>query len=91
MRGVTYADLYRRGSETLLAAWEEYARAATGASVQCAPGVATAVFPSEPEHAFYNNALFERDLEAAERAKVAPVNGALHRLVSPSARAHRVR
>jgi GNAT superfamily N-acetyltransferase len=26
------------------------------------------VFPSEPEHAFYNNALFERDLEAAERA-----------------------
>jgi ribosomal protein S18 acetylase RimI-like enzyme len=68
MRGVTYADLYRRGSETLLASWEEYARAATGASVQRAPGVATAVFPSEPEHAFYNNALFERDLEAAERA-----------------------
>jgi GNAT superfamily N-acetyltransferase len=68
MSAVTDADLYRRGTETLIASWEAYARAATGASVQRVTGVASAVFPSEPEHAFYNNALLERDLETAERA-----------------------
>jgi GNAT superfamily N-acetyltransferase len=68
MTVVTNADLYLRGTETLLAAWEKYARAAAGASVQRSPGVATAVFPSEPERAFYNNALLERNLESAERA-----------------------
>jgi ribosomal protein S18 acetylase RimI-like enzyme len=64
----TDADLYRRGAETLLASWEEYARGATGAAVQRSPGVATACFPKEPERAVYNNALLERDLAAAERA-----------------------
>ena len=49
---LTDADLYLRGAETLLASWEEYARGATGAAVQRSPGVAAAVFPSEPEHAF---------------------------------------
>ena len=68
MTVLTNADLYLRGTETLLAAWETYASAATGASVQRSPGVAAAVFPSEPEHAFYNNALLERDLETAKRA-----------------------
>jgi len=62
------ADLYLRGAETLLASWEEYARGATGAAVHRYPGVATAVFPNEPERAFYNNALLERDLAAGERA-----------------------
>jgi ribosomal protein S18 acetylase RimI-like enzyme len=62
------ADLYRRGAETLLASWEEYARGAIGASVRRSPGVAAAVFPLEPERAFYNNALLERELTEAERA-----------------------
>jgi GNAT superfamily N-acetyltransferase len=62
------ADLYRRGAETLLASWEEYARAATGAAVHRFPGVATAVFPNQPERAVYNNALLQRDLVPAERA-----------------------
>ena len=62
------ADLYRRGAETLLASWEEYARGATGAAVQRFLGVAIAVFPNGPERAVYNNALLDRDLAAAERA-----------------------
>jgi hypothetical protein len=65
---LTDADLYLRGTETLLASWEEYARGATGAAVQRFPGVATAVSPNEPERAVYNNAPLERDLAAAERA-----------------------
>jgi len=68
MTVLTDADLYLRRAETLLASREEYARGATGASVQRSPGVAAAVFPSEPEHAFYNNALLERDLATADRA-----------------------
>jgi ribosomal protein S18 acetylase RimI-like enzyme len=68
MTVLTDADLYLRGTETLLASWEEYARGATGAAVQRSPRVAAAVFPNEPERAVYNNALLERDLAAAERA-----------------------
>jgi GNAT superfamily N-acetyltransferase len=70
MSVLTDADLclYLRGAETLLGSWEEYARGATGAAVQRFPGVATAVFPNEPERAVHNNALLERDLTAAERA-----------------------
>ena len=68
MTVLTDADLYRRGAETLLASWEEYARGATGAAVQRSPGVAIAVFPNAPERAVYNNALLERDLAAAVRA-----------------------
>jgi hypothetical protein len=41
---------------------------ASGAAVHRSPGVATAVFPNEPERAVYNNTLLERDLAAAERA-----------------------
>jgi ribosomal protein S18 acetylase RimI-like enzyme len=62
------ADLYRRGTETVLASWEKYARAATGAEVRRFPGVATAIFPTAPERDVYNNALLERDLAATERA-----------------------
>jgi len=61
-------DLYRRGVETLLASWEEYARGATGAAVRRPPGVAAAVFPDEPERAVYNNAFLEPDLPAGGRA-----------------------
>ena len=62
------ADLYRRGAETLVASWEAYARGSHGAAVIRSPGVATAVFPNEPERGVYNNALLERDLGASERA-----------------------
>ena len=62
------ADLYRPGAATLVASWAEYARAATDAELVQAPGVAVAVFPCEPERSVYNNALFERDLNALERA-----------------------
>jgi GNAT superfamily N-acetyltransferase len=68
MTVLTDADLYLRGAETLLASWEEYARGATGATVQRSPGVAAAVFPNQPERAVYNNALLDRDLPAAARA-----------------------
>ena len=64
----TDAGLYLRGSDTLLASWEAYARGAVGAAVKRLPGVAAAVFPHEPERAFYNNALLDRDLGASERS-----------------------
>ena len=63
------ADLYLRGVETLVASWEEYARGATGAEVRRAPGVASAVFPHEPERAVYNNAVLDCGLAAADRAR----------------------
>lgn len=56
------AEIYLRGSDTLLASWEEYARGAAGAAVHHLPGVAAAVFPDEPERAVYNNALLETRL-----------------------------
>ena len=53
-------DLYRRGTETLIASWEAYARAAAGrAHVHRSPGVAAAVFPDEPERGIYNNVIVE--------------------------------
>src|SRR5215212_2562704 len=64
----TDAALFRRGADTLVASWEEYARGAVGAFVQRFPGVAIAVFPNEPERAVYNNALLARDLPIANRA-----------------------
>jgi ribosomal protein S18 acetylase RimI-like enzyme len=57
------------GIETLLASWEAYACAATDATVQRLPGVAVAVFPHEPERGVYNNALLERHLGGAQRAR----------------------
>jgi ribosomal protein S18 acetylase RimI-like enzyme len=68
MTEVSDAELYLRGTETLVASWEAYARGAAGAAVQRTPGVASAVFPHEPERSVYNNALLERGLAAAERA-----------------------
>jgi GNAT superfamily N-acetyltransferase len=64
----TDRDLYVRGSATLLASWEEYARDSAGAALVRLPGVSAAVFPTHPERAVYNNALLDRDLGAAERA-----------------------
>jgi ribosomal protein S18 acetylase RimI-like enzyme len=61
-------DLYLRGARTLVAAWAAYARGSRGAAVVRFPGVATAVFPSDPERAVYNNALLERDLAPSARA-----------------------
>jgi hypothetical protein len=68
LTGRADADLYLRGAQTLLASWEAYARGSDGAEVIRSPGVAVAVFPSEPDRTFYNNALLERDLSALERA-----------------------
>ena len=64
---LTDADLYVRGVETLLASWEAYAGGSRDAAVLRFPGVTTAVFPSDPERAFYNNALIERGLASLER------------------------
>jgi hypothetical protein len=55
------AALYLRGAEILLAAWEPYARGATGAVVQRFSGVAAAVFPDEPERVRLRQRL--RDLQ----------------------------
>jgi ribosomal protein S18 acetylase RimI-like enzyme len=65
---LTDAELCLRGAETLLASWEAYARGSADAAVIRAPGVAAAVFPTEPERSVYNNALLERNLAATERA-----------------------
>jgi hypothetical protein len=64
----TDAELYLRGAETLVASWEAYAGGSRGAAVIRSPGVATAVFPNEPERAVYNNALLKRNLAPAARA-----------------------
>ena len=64
------ARLYVRGTATLIASWEEYAKGAVDASLQRLPGVAVAVFPNEPERSVYNNALLERRLPGRERKGV---------------------
>ena len=65
---MTDAELYRRGAETLVASWAEYARGVPGAAVVPGPGVSSAVFARDPERGVYNNALLERGLDAAGRA-----------------------
>jgi ribosomal protein S18 acetylase RimI-like enzyme len=67
MSKLTDAELYLRGTKTLLASWEQYARGATGAALCRLAGVAAAVFPNDPERGVYNNALLERDLGTFER------------------------
>jgi hypothetical protein len=64
------ARLYVRGTATLIASWEEYAKGAVDASLQRLTGVAVAVFPNEPERSVYNNALLERLLPGRERKGV---------------------
>lgn len=65
----TGAVLYERGMETLVASWAAYARGSRGAALIRRAGVATAVFPDEPERGFYNNALLERGLGSGQRAE----------------------
>jgi hypothetical protein len=64
---LTDTDLYLRGAETLLAAWEAIAHGSRGAAVLRTRGVTAGVFPHDPERAIYNNALLERDLGRVER------------------------
>ena len=66
MPTLTATDLYHRGADTLVASWAQYARASRGAAVVRSPGVAAAVFPTDPERAVYNNALLDRGLDALE-------------------------
>lgn len=70
MVGVVISDdeLSSRGIDTLLACWEENARGAREAGVLRLAGVAVAVFPAEPERAFYNNAVLEMGLTAPQRS-----------------------
>jgi GNAT superfamily N-acetyltransferase len=68
MGPLTDTFLYRRGVGTVLAGWAVYARGVRGAEVLRTPGVAAAIFPSEPERNVYNNAILERDLPAPDRA-----------------------
>jgi GNAT superfamily N-acetyltransferase len=72
------AELYRRGIDTLLASWREYARGAVDAAVHSLPGVAVAVFPHEPERAVYNNALLEAGLTGRERAQALDAMAAVY-------------
>ena len=68
MTGLTDADLYDRGTATLVASWEAYARGSRQAAVIRSEGLAAAVFPDGSERAILNNALLARGLTAAERA-----------------------
>ena len=73
-------DLYSRGTETLLASWEQYARGASTAAVQRLAGVAAPpVFANEPERSVYNNAVLERDLAANERTQAIDAMEAAYR------------
>ena len=66
---MTDRDLYDRGVATLLTSWEVYARSSPGAAVIRLPGAAAAVFPGEPERRVYNNAVLDREMGSADRAR----------------------
>lgn len=55
-------ELWDRGVATLLASWEANARGSADAAVLRLDGVASAVFPAEPERGIYNNGVLERGL-----------------------------
>jgi GNAT superfamily N-acetyltransferase len=76
---LTDTELYTRSSNTLIASWEAYACGAVRASVKRLPGVAAALFPEEPERAFYNNALLDRDLSPIAHADAVDVMQAAYR------------
>lgn len=66
--------LYARAVATLVASWKAIAAGSAEAGVRRLPGGAAAVFPSEPERAIYNNAVFERGLsETARRGAIEAV------------------
>jgi GNAT superfamily N-acetyltransferase len=66
---VTDRELYRRGAETLVASWAEYARPVPGAALLRGAGVDVAVFPRGPERGVFNNALLARGLDRPARAR----------------------
>jgi GNAT superfamily N-acetyltransferase len=66
MTTVLDAELYLRGAETAVASWGAYADGSPDAKVQRLPGVAAAVFPTEPERGVYNNAFLQRGLRPGE-------------------------
>ena len=68
MTALTDSDLYARGAETMLAAWEEYARGAADAAVRRFPGVTAGVFPCGPERAVLQQRPPRARPRAAERA-----------------------
>jgi ribosomal protein S18 acetylase RimI-like enzyme len=66
-----------RGVATLLASWREDAKGSRGAAFLRLEGVDIGVFPSDPERAFFNNALFHRDMDRSEReAAIAAMSAA---------------
>ena len=70
-------ELWHRMAAGLIAASRHFAAAATGAFVVDEPGVSIDVFPNPPDRAIYNNALFDRGLDAAaRRAAVAALEAA---------------
>ena len=69
MSTLTDADLYLRGAGTLLATWEAYAGGSGGAAMVRFPGMAAAVFPTEPERTVYNNAWLHTDLGSSDPAE----------------------
>jgi ribosomal protein S18 acetylase RimI-like enzyme len=64
-----------------VSSWEAYAAGRPGAVVARFPGVAVAVFPRDPERQILNNALFDRDLDARERADALAAMRAAYRAV----------
>ena len=68
LASLTDAELYGRGTETLVASWEAYARGAPDAAVLRLPGVVAAVFPEAPERDVYNNAVLEAQLPGSHRS-----------------------
>jgi ribosomal protein S18 acetylase RimI-like enzyme len=79
MREIADDELYARGAATLLASWEEYARASDGATVEHLEGVSAAVFPRGPGRGVYNNALLERDLGPRRSARAVDALEAAYR------------
>jgi catechol 2,3-dioxygenase-like lactoylglutathione lyase family enzyme len=76
---VSDAELYRRGHQTLLASFEDYARGSVGGRLQRLPGVAVAVFAHGPESGVYNNAVLEHGMGAARRAEAVDAMEAAYR------------
>jgi GNAT superfamily N-acetyltransferase len=63
----TDRELYDRGVNTLVASWQVCADGSAGAVVIREAGIAIGVFAEAPERLFFNNAVFERDLDDATR------------------------
>jgi hypothetical protein len=61
-------ELYDRMMAGLVASWERYAEASTGASIQNVGGADVAIFPEGPKRCVYNNAVLERGADPARIA-----------------------